>query len=90
MTKSVFCAVCNKEITDVVLKCPSCGGTKFSSFMTDNAKFSEPESNITIQMHARGLFSINLEELTKRQDKNDPITIKDQKGKVRILFNPDI
>lgn len=90
MTKSVFCAVCNREITEVVLKCPSCGGTKFSSFMAENACISEPEPNITIQMHARGLFSINLEELTKRQDKNDPITIKDQTGKVRILFNPDI
>ena len=73
------------------MQCPKCGSMKFSSNITPEApeKLSLPEDNVSIQMHARGIFTINLEDLSHREEK-DPLVVQDAKGSIHFQYNPDL
>ena len=44
---------------------------------------------VNIIVYGQGKYSINLDSLTQRKDKMDPIIVKDKSGVMNVLFNPN-
>ncbi len=84
----MFCANCGYEIFEIVIKCPICDSRKFSN-SPPAEKHIKMDKDVSIQMLDSGVYAINLEALSDRDDA-DPLIVKDKSGKINIFFNPDI
>jgi len=47
------------------------------------------DEDITIQIRERGVYQVNIKNLANRDSNMDPLFIKDTKGKISVVFNPD-
>jgi len=50
---------------------------------------NEMDEDITIQIRERGVYQVNIKNLANRDSNMDPLFIKDTKGKISVVFNPD-
>ncbi len=91
----IICLGCSEimenQDTALILGCPHCQGRKFRIIPNKSSVSKQVKTNIgaNIKVKERGKYEIDLTSLLKREQ-NEPITLEDANGVVRMVFNPDL
>jgi len=93
-----ICNKCGLIIEDIETAfqngCPNCASHLFSFTSTHNVSKKSniaklTNQNIAIEVLGKGIFSLNLNALTSRENNLEPVIIKDNKGVINLILNSE-
>lgn len=85
----------------ITFGCPKCQGKKFTSnieilnakrkdmIKTNKSKIRPPEGEVSIEMHGKGKYGLNVYSLLMSDLDNTPLVVKDTKGKVNFVYDTE-